>query len=155
MSNATTKFVYVTYIAAAPEAIFEAITRPEIARQYWGHENVSDWMPGSKWEHVRSSDPARPVRIAGNIVECDPPRRMVFSWAAFSDYDDAARHSRVAFDLEPYAGMVKLTVTHDELAEGSEMARNISNGWPRVLSSLKSFLETGKALDVFAQPKAA
>ena len=155
MSDSSTKFVYVTYIAAAPEAIFEAITRPEIARQYWGHENISDWKPGSKWEHVRGGDAARTVRIAGNIVECDPPRRMVFSWAGASDYDDATKHSRVTFNLEPFQGMVKLTVTHDELAEGSEMARNISNGWPRVLSSMKSFLETGTALDVFAQPKAS
>ena len=152
MSNAKTKFVYVTYIASTPEKIFEAIIKPEIARQYWAHENVSDWKPGSKWEHIRD-DAARGVKIAGNVVENDPPKRLVITWAGPSDYSDADKHSRVTFDLEPYDAMVRLTVTHDELEEGSGMARGISAGWPCVLSSLKSFLETGRPLDVMAKPK--
>ena len=81
MTDATTKFVYVTFIAATPEKIFAAITRPEITRQYWGHENVSDWQPGAKWEHVKS-DAERPVRIIGNVVACEPPSRLVVTWAA-------------------------------------------------------------------------
>ena len=152
MSTAKTTFVYVTYILSTPEKVFEAITKPEITRQYWGHENVSDWKPGSKWEHVRNND-ARPVNIAGTVAENSPPKRLVITWASPSDFADASKHSRVTFELEPFDGMVKLTVTHDELEEGSGMARGISKGWPIVLSSLKSFLESGRPLDVFAQPK--
>ncbi|KQV68117.1 SRPBCC family protein [Rhizobium sp. Root1220] len=153
MSKETTKFVYVTYIVSTPEKVFEAITKPEIAERYWAHENVSDWQPGSKWEHVRS-DAARDVKVVGKVVECSPPTRLVITWASPSDYADLGKHSRVTFDLTPFDNMVRLSVTHDELEVGSAMATGISNGWPRVLSSLKSFLETGRPIDVFGQPTA-
>jgi uncharacterized protein YndB with AHSA1/START domain len=152
MSKGTTSFVYVTYIRATQEKVFEAITNPDIARRYWAHENISDWRPGSKWEHVRS-DADRNVRISGNVVECTPPRRLVMTWANASDFANPATHSRVTFDVVPFDGMVRLTVMHEELEPGSKMLAGISNGWPRVLSSLKSFLETGQAIDVFAKPR--
>jgi uncharacterized protein YndB with AHSA1/START domain len=146
MTLETTNFVYVTYIASTPEKVFEAITKPDIARRYWAHENVSDWKPGSKWEHVAADGT---IRIAGKVIECTPPRRLVITWADPSALSDPAKNSRVTFDVAPLDGMVRLTVTHDELEPGSNMAAGISNGWPRVLSSLKSLLETGQALDVF------
>ena len=151
MSKEKTTFVYVTFIRATPEKIFEAITRPEVAARYWGHENVSDWQPGSKWEHVRDNED-RKVNIAGNVLEVDPPKRLVISWSDPADYDNRDKHSRVTFDLVPYEDMVRLTVTHDELEAGSGMAIGISKGWPLVLSSLKSYLETDEAIDVFAEP---
>lgn len=154
MTKETTSFVYVTYIVSTPDKVFEAITKPEIARRYWGHENVSDWRPGSKWEHVRADD-ARTVELAGEVVEVSPPSRLVITWANASQADDPARHSRVTFEIEEYEEMVRLTVTHDELEAGSGMAKGISKGWPVVLSSLKSLLETGRGLDVFAKPKTA
>ena len=151
MTKEKTTFVYVTFIRATPEKIFEAITRPEIAARYWGHENVSDWKVGSKWEHVRDND-ERKVNIAGNVLEVDAPNRLVISWSDPSEYDLPEKHSRVTFDLVPYEDMVKLTVTHDELEAGSGMAAGISKGWPLVLSSLKSYLETDEGIDVFAEP---
>ena len=154
MTQETTSFVYVTYIRATPERVFEAITKPDIARLYWAHENVSDWTPGSRWEHVRS-DADRTVELVGEVVEHTPPRRLVITWANASEADDPAKHSRVTFDIVPFDGMVQLTVTHDDLEPGSGMAAGISKGWPRVLSSLKSFLETGQAIDVFAKPSDA
>lgn len=154
MTGEKTSFVYVTYIVSTPEKVFEAITKPEIARRYWGHENVSDWNPGSKWEHVRA-DGERTVELAGKVVEIAAPRRLVISWANASQSSDPSAHSRVTFDIEPYDGMVRLTATHDELEAGSGMAKGISKGWPIVLSSLKSLLETGQGLDVFAKPKSA
>ena len=154
MASETISFVYVTYIASTPEKVFEAITRPEIARRYWGHENVSDWKAGSRWEHVRADD-ARAVELVGDVVEISPPSRLVITWAAASKAADPASYSRVTFDIAEYEDMVRLTVTHDELEAGSGMANGISKGWPIVLSSLKSLLETGKGLDVFAKPKAA
>ena len=154
MTRETTSFVYVTYIVSTPEKVFEAIVKPEIARRYWGHENVSDWQPGSRWEHVRANE-ERTVELVGKVVEISPPSRLVITWANASQAADPASHSRVTFEIEEYAEMVRLTVTHDELEAGSGMAKGISNGWPVVLSSLKSFLETGRAIDVFAKPKAA
>ena len=153
MTRETTSFVYVTYIRATPERVFEAITKPEIARRYWAHENVSDWTPGAPWRHVRSD--AGTVELVGAVVEHTPPRRLVLTWANASEADDPAKASRVTFDLVPFDGMTQLTVTHDDLEPGGGMAVGISKGWPRVLSSLKSFLETGQAIDVFAKPIAA
>ena len=149
-----TSFVYVTYIASTPDKVFEAITRPDIARRYWGHENVSDWTPGSDWQHVRANE-ERTVELVGKVVETSPPTRLVITWANASQAADPEAYSRVTFDIEPYDDMVRLTVSHDELEAGSGMAKGISKGWPAVLSSMKSFLETGRGIDLFAKPKAA
>ena len=154
MSTEKTSFVYVTYIRSTPEKVFEAITKPEIARRYWGHENVSDWKPGSAWQHVRA-DEERTVQLAGKVVEVSPPTRLVITWANPAQADDPDSTSRVTFDVAPYDEMVRLTVIHDELEVGSAMANGIQQGWPIVLSSLKSLLETGQGIDVFAKAKAA
>lgn len=154
MAEDKTSFVYVTYIVSTPQKVFEAITKPEIARRYWGHENVSDWKPGSNWQHVRTHDERR-VDLVGKVLEISPPTRLVISWADPSEADNPASHSRVTFTIDPYDDMVRLTVSHEELDAGSGMAKGIQQGWPIVLSSLKSFLETGRAIDVFAKPKAA
>jgi len=152
MSKEKTSFIYVTYIRSTPEKVFEAITKPEIARRYCGHENVSDWKPGSTWEHIRANE-QRTVNIVGKVVEVTPPARLVITWANPSQADDPASYSRVSFDIEAYEDMVRLTVTHDELEAGSGMATGVQKGWPIVLSSLKSLLETGQGIDVFAKPK--
>ncbi|TGL63515.1 SRPBCC family protein [Leptospira sarikeiensis] len=153
MSKEKTSFVYVTYIRSTPEKVFEAITNPEITKRYWGHENISDWKPGSSWEHVRNNE-ERIVNIVGKVVEVAPPTRLVISWASPSQASDPESYSRVTFNVEEYEDMVRLTVTHDELEAGSGMAKGIQQGWPIVLSSLKSLLETGQGIDVFAKPKA-
>ena len=157
MSNTVTKektsFVYVTYIRSTPEKVYEAITKPEIARRYWGHENVSDWKVGSTWQHVRANE-QRSVELVGKVVEAAPPTRLVITWANASQAADPGNYSRVSFDIAPYDEMVRLTVTHDELEAGSGMAKGIQQGWPIVLSSLKSLLETGQGIDVFAKPPA-
>jgi uncharacterized protein YndB with AHSA1/START domain len=143
------KFVYVIYIAAKQENVWKALLDGEMTPQYWDHENVSNWKPGSKWEH-RRFDAARTIDVNGEVVECVPPRRLILTWAESADAGDQARHTRVALELETVGEMVRLTVTHDEFRPGSDMLRKISNGWPRVLSSLKSFLETGRPLNTWA-----
>ncbi len=145
MNNAP--FVYVTYIAATPQKVWQALVEGELTRQYWRHEQVTDWKPGSKWELV-ADDGKRTVKHVGKVVESTPNKRLVLTWGDVADAADASKHSRVAIDIETVGQMVRLTVTHDELTP--DMRRRISNGWPRVLSSLKSFLETGRPLDVFA-----
>lgn len=154
MAKEMTSFVYVTYILSTPEKVFEAITKPDIAKRYWGHENVSDWRQGSKWEHVKANDD-RTVELVGEVIEISPPTRLVISWANQSQAADPEAYSRVTFGIEEFNDMVKLTVTHDDLVVGSGMANGVTKGWPIVLSSMKSYLETGKGLDIFAKPKAA
>lgn len=154
MPQKKTSFTYLTYVRTTPEKVFEAITKPDITRQFWGHENVSDWKPGSNWQHIRANKD-RPVEIVGKVVEISPPGRLVTTWAAESQADDPDSYSRVTYEIEDYGTMVRLTVIHDELEAGSGMAAGISKGWPLVLSSMKSFLETGSGVDLSARPKAA
>ena len=147
-------FVYVTYIATTPEKVWQALfVDTDLMREYWvdpsggvAHINVSDWKPGSRWEHQRADD-AHTVDIAGKVVEISPPRRMVFTWARPDEVEDDSRHSRVSFDIEPQGDrLVRLTVTHEDLERDPQMFAGISGGWPKVLSNLKTLLETGRAL---------
>jgi len=148
-----TKFVYTTYIArSTPELVWDALLKAEITRRYWGHENRSDWQPGSPWQHVRD-DAAHTVVLVGTVVEVEKPRRLVITWGDAADAADKSKHTRVTFELEAIDDMVRLTVTHDEFAGKPDMLPKIANGWPRVLSSLKSYLETGRPLDTWAQSR--
>ena len=142
-------FVYVIYIASTPDVVWKALLDGEFTRQYWSHDNVSDWKPGSAWEHRDAG--SGNVRLIGEVLESRPPHRLVITWIEPKDKTNRDRHSRVAFDVEPIGGMVRLTVTHDELEPGSQMDTSIRAGWPRVLSSLKSLLETGKPLPTWAK----
>jgi uncharacterized protein YndB with AHSA1/START domain len=140
------KLVYTTYIRSTPEKVWTAITQPEFTRQYWGGmTNVSDWKKGSKWEH---HNPEHEVWIMGAVTESKPPKRLVLTWA---DPDKPKDKSRVTFEIETIKDMVSLVVTHDQLTAGSKMFRGVSRGWPLVLSSLKTFLETGKGLNIFCK----
>ncbi len=139
------QFVYVTYIATTPEKLWKALTEPDITTRYWQHVNVSDWQPGSTWEH-RDSGVQGTSLLVGRVLEASPPRRLILTWAFPDDAEREERHTRVAFDVEPIRGVVRLTVTHDHLEPESDMLRGITDGWPKVLSSLKSFLEVGQPL---------
>jgi uncharacterized protein YndB with AHSA1/START domain len=146
-------YVYVTYIATTPEKVWKALVDTDMMREWWvdpvagcARVNVSDWKQGSRWEHTRA-DGSGTVDIVGKVVEIIPPRRLVFTWARPDEADDEAKHSRVAFDIETYGdNLVRLTVTHDDLERDVPMLTSVSGGWPKVLSNLKTFLETGRAL---------
>ncbi|HXA59129.1 MAG TPA: SRPBCC domain-containing protein [Streptosporangiaceae bacterium] len=135
------QLVYVTYIASTPEQVWNALTDPELTAKYWDHRNVSTWTKGASWEHVSI---AGEVQIVGTVLEIDPPHRLAHTWAAPADADNPARRSRVTFDLEPVGDTVRLTVTHEDLPQ--DQLDGTKNGWERVLSSLKSLLETGHGL---------
>jgi uncharacterized protein YndB with AHSA1/START domain len=139
------QFVYVMYISTTPEKLWNALLDSKMTAKYWQHDNISDWKPGSKWEH-RSSDKERALKLVGKVIESTPPRRLVLTWAFPADEAHEAKHSRVTFEIEPVNDVVRLTVTHDHLEPGSEMLQGIMKGWPKVLSSLKSLLETGRPL---------
>ena len=146
-------FVYVTYIATTPEKVWQALVDTDVTRQYWADPNagcsrvnVSDWKPGSSWEH-RRVDEAGTVDIVGKVVESTPPHRLAITWARPAEAEDESKHSRVAFDIEPYGdALVRLTVTHEDLERDPQMLAGVSGGWPKVLSNLKTLLETGRAL---------
>ncbi|GAA0485051.1 SRPBCC family protein [Streptomyces stramineus] len=137
-------FVYVTYIESSPEAVWRALTDADLSAAYWGHSNVSDWQPGSAWEH-RRTDGSGIADVVGTVVESVPPLRLVTTWAAPDEEPVRSEPSRVTFDVQPYGEIVRLTVTHEELADAAERDEAAS-GWAAVLSNLKTFVETGAPL---------
>src|SRR3954471_15547336 len=107
-------FVYVTYIASTPEKVWEALTDADLTAVYWGHSNVSDWQPGSRWEHVRT-DGSGIADVVGRVVESERPTRLVTTWASPEDEGREERHSRVTYEIQPHDDIVRLTVTHVDL----------------------------------------
>jgi uncharacterized protein YndB with AHSA1/START domain len=145
-------FVYTTYIATTGEKLWQALIDPEMMGAYWmdptgdapAYVNTSDWHPGSLWER-RRQDEAHTLDMVGKVVESTPPSRLILTWARPTDVDDPAKYSRVTFDIEPSGNaLVRLTVTHEDL--DAQMLVGISGGWPMVLSSLKTLLESGRSL---------
>ena len=144
-------FIYVTYIRTTSEKLWEALTKPEFNRQYWfGCHQESDWKPGSSWTLKM---PDGRVADAGEVLECDPPRRIVLKWRnEFRPELKAEGFTRCTFEIEEADGMAKLTVTH-QAERPSVLIEKVSTGWPKILSSLKSLLETGNGLPRTDQPK--
>jgi uncharacterized protein YndB with AHSA1/START domain len=135
------EFVYVTWIQSTPEKVWNALFDKELTKLYWGvKKNVSsDWKPGSAWEH-QDYDTGE-VAVRGEVLESDPPKRLVLTWSS-TGYDEPP--SKVTFLVEAVFGAVKLTVVHGEL--GPRLEKKIGEGWPAVLSSLKTLLESGQPM---------
>jgi uncharacterized protein YndB with AHSA1/START domain/DNA-binding transcriptional ArsR family regulator len=136
-------YVYVTYIEASPERVWQALTDAGLTAAYWGHSNVSDWQPGSRWEH-RRVDGSGIADVIGTVLESVPPRRLAVTFDAPGEVPPHGP-SRVTFDIEPYHEIVRLTVTHENLPDDDAL-RAVSAGWPAVCANLKSLLETGHVL---------
>jgi uncharacterized protein YndB with AHSA1/START domain len=137
-------FVYVTYIRTTPARLWEALTDPKFVRLYWFDAIVEcGWQKGSPWKMSR---PDGTLTDAGEILEIDPPRRMVIRWVnEWKPELKAEGPSRCTFELEPAdGGAVKLTITHEIDQPSSKFITAVGGGWPRVLSNLKSLLETGE-----------
>jgi uncharacterized protein YndB with AHSA1/START domain/DNA-binding transcriptional ArsR family regulator len=145
-------YVYVTYIRASAAQVWHALTDADLTAHYWGHANVSDWQPGSTWEH-RSTDGSGRVEKVGRVLEAEPPTRLVITFADPGD-EPAGGPSVVTFLVEAHDDIVRLTVTHENLPDQA-MFSGISYGWPVVLANLKSLLETGAVLpEVWQLPPA-
>jgi uncharacterized protein YndB with AHSA1/START domain len=136
--------VYEIYIKTTPERLWEAITNPELRRQYnFGVGVESDWTPGSSYTSVHPS--AGGALAEGKNLEVDPPRRLVQSFTAlWADYVKEEGESRVTWEIEQVEDSCRLTVTHDQLREGAN--DELFGGWPMILSGLKTLLETGEKL---------
>lgn len=141
------KFVYVTYIRTTPEKLWEAFTTPEMQRLYWfGAAQESDWKKGSAW---RIAFPDGRVMDTGEILEIDPPRKLVLSWRnEFMPELKAEGWARCTITLEPADEAVKLMVVHENDHEASKFIEAVSGGWPKIFAGLKSLLETGKPLEM-------
>jgi uncharacterized protein YndB with AHSA1/START domain/DNA-binding transcriptional ArsR family regulator len=146
MTSTTTipTYVYVTYIRASAEQVWEALTDADLTAAYWGHANVSDWQQGSTWEH-RRTDGSGAVDVVGKVLETDPPRRLVVTFEDPGEEEPPEGPTEVTFLIEPHEGIVRLTVTHENVPT-AKMLSDIGAGWPAVLANLKSLLETGDVL---------
>ena len=136
------RFVYVIYIHTTPARLWSALTDPDFVRQYWfGMHHETDWQPGSAW---RLMHPDGRMIDSGKVLEADPPKRLVLSWRhqmrpEFNDEGDA----RCVMELEQAGDAVKLSITHSIDVPHSKVIEAVSGGWPKILSNLKSLLETG------------
>lgn len=137
------QFIYVTIIRTTPAKLWEALTEPQFMRQYWlGVAAECAWTKGASWKLVY---PDGKVTDVGEILEIDPPRRMVIRWQhELRPELKAEGPGRCTIDLEPMGKAVKLTITHEIDRPKSKLIEAVSGGWPLILSNLKSLLETGE-----------
>jgi len=151
---ARSTFVYVTYIRTTPERLWSALTTDvEFMKQYWfGTHCDSQWTAGSPWKMVSSTGQ---ISDAGEIIEADPPRRLVIRWQHQNRPELTAEgDSRCTIELEPIGTAVKLAITHTIEHEPSKLIEAVSGGWPKIISNLKSLLETGAIVLRDAYPAA-
>ncbi len=136
--------VYELYIRTTPERLWQAITDGELTRQYYfGSPISSDWTPGARYE--MSSPDGSQIWVEGEVLEVDPPRRLVQTFKAhWSEEMDRQDPSRVTWEIEDRGGACRLRVVHEDLTPAA--ARTVSGGWPQILSGLKTLLETGEPL---------
>jgi uncharacterized protein YndB with AHSA1/START domain len=143
---ASSRFVYVTYIRTTPEKLWQALIDPEFTRQYWvATWQDCEWKVGAPWKLMI---PDGRVGDSGEVLEIDPPRRLVLKWR--NEFRPELReegYSRMTYTLEPQGEAVKLTVVHEMDKPDSTLIEKVSHGWPHLLSSLKSLLETGESLE--------
>jgi uncharacterized protein YndB with AHSA1/START domain len=140
---ARSTFLYVTYIRTTPQKLWSALTNDvEFMKQYWfGMHCESRWTAGSSWKLVSG---AGQIFDAGEIVEAEPPRRLVIRWQHQNKPElKAEGDSLCTMELEPSGPAVKLSITHTIEREPSQLIAAVSGGWPKVISNLKSLLETG------------
>lgn len=139
--------VYVIYIQASPEQVWAGLTSAEFTRRYFHHTDIeSDWQPGSEVVYYNAD---RSIAVKGEVLEADYPRRLSFTWHVH--YDATAFEegpTRVCFTLEPVEDATRLTLLHDQFVENSVLIEGIAQGWPAILSNLKTLLETGKVMAV-------
>jgi uncharacterized protein YndB with AHSA1/START domain len=143
---AESQFVYVTYIRTTAEKLWRALIEPEFTRQFWADTvQESEWKPGATWRLLK---PDGSAADSGEVVEVEPHRRLVLKWMNHMSPEMTAEgYSRLTYELEQIGDSVKLTVIHEMDKSESKLIKAVSNGWPHILSSLKSLLETGESLE--------
>ena len=148
------KHVYVLYIRTTPERLWKAITTTEFTKKYFGLSVESNWKAGSSYRYTFANGN---LAHFGTLLEVDPPRRLVqtFEHEYSEQYgggpDD---RSRVTWEIEAKGDVCKLTLIHDNWQGESKSYRSAGEGWPAILSGLKTLLETGEplAINLGAEP---
>jgi uncharacterized protein YndB with AHSA1/START domain/DNA-binding transcriptional ArsR family regulator len=145
MTRSGPRHVYEVYIRTTPEKLWQAIVDPAFTRQYFYNQTVaSAWTRGARYEH-RAPDGT--LRIEGEIVEIDPPWRLVQTFACPAKEETRAdRPSRVTWLIERVGEACKLTLTHDDFDGETATWKSVGSGWNPVLSGLKTLIETGRPL---------
>ncbi|MDF2120124.1 SRPBCC family protein [Roseiarcaceae bacterium H3SJ34-1] len=140
------RFVYVTYIRTTPEKLWQALIDPAFTRRYWVETwQDSTWQPGASWKLMI---PDGRIGDQGEIIEIEPRKRLVLSWRnEFKPEMKAEGFSRLTIDLEQQGDTMKLTLVHEIDRKGSKLIEAVSGGWPMILASLKSLLETGESIE--------
>ena len=143
------KFVYATYIRTTPEKLWEALRKPEFTRAYWfGCILDSAWKKGAAWKMIH---PDGRVTDSGEIIDIEEQKRIVIRWRnEFRPELKAEGYSQCTMEIEAMKDLVKLTILHEIDLPESKLIEAVSGGWPKILSNLKSLLETGSALPEFA-----
>jgi uncharacterized protein YndB with AHSA1/START domain len=142
---AESRFHYVTFIRTTPETLWQALIAPEFTKKFWCETwQDCDWKVGSSWKIMI---PDGRVADSGEIVVFDPPRKLVLTWRnEFKPELKPEGYSRLTYELEPMGTSVKLSLTHEIDVPKSKLIEAVSGGWPHLLASLKSLLETGEPL---------
>ncbi len=139
------KFVYVTYIRTTQQKLWDALTKPEFQKIYWGVVQESAFEKGSSWKMIGADSGT--LFDAGEILEADAPRKLAIKWRnEWKAELKAEGFTRCTYELAEDRGSIKLTVTHESEVDNSQMIVAVSGGWPSILSNLKTWLETGEAL---------
>lgn len=144
-----TTFVYVSYIATTPEKLWEALTSGEITQKYFfGRKIQSDWLEGSPVTYFR---PDGELDIHGQILKIEPQTLLSFTWQVPGDDTKREHPTKVTFTLTPMDATVKITLKHEDLvaadfSDDDHTFAGLNNGWPAIISNLKSLLETGRTL---------
>jgi uncharacterized protein YndB with AHSA1/START domain len=143
-----TKFVYVTYIATTPKKLWQALTSSEYTEKYFFGSSInSDWQEGAEVTYSRNGK----VTDYGQIVKCEPYQELSYTWTYVGDGVEGKEPSRVTFKLISLNETVKLVLRHENLQPGDlvdkeDTFEGLNNGWPAILSNLKSLLETGETM---------
>lgn len=135
------------FIRTSPEKLWEALTEGRLSQQYYMHSRVeSTWEPGALYRYLAADGS---VLIDGEVIECDPPRRLVTTFnALWVPEEQRGETTRVTYEIEPVGAACKLTMIHEGLTPGMPLTLGIQTGWAQILSSLKSLLETGEPLEI-------
>jgi uncharacterized protein YndB with AHSA1/START domain len=143
---AESRFVYVTFIRTTRQKLWQALFDPEFTRKYWCETwQDCEWKAGASW---RLMIPDGRIGDSGEIVEIEPERRLVLTWRnEFKPELRAEGYSRLTYELEEMGESVKLTLIHEIDKGDSKLIDAVSNGWPHILASLKSLVETGESLE--------
>jgi uncharacterized protein YndB with AHSA1/START domain len=141
------KFVYVTFIKTTPQKLWDALTKPEFQKIYFfGTIQESTFKKGAPWRMV-GADSGKTFD-SGEILESDPPNKLVIKWRnEWMPEMNAEGYGRCTIEVAQAIGSVKLTITHEHERENSKLIAGVSGGWPQIISSLKSYLETGEAME--------